>query len=125
MWICATRSAGTLFDVSVGIEVVILRRDVDVVHVEQDAAVGALDDLVEELPLGHLGDVELGVAADVFDGDGNLEEVLDLADLFGGDARGLEGVGHREQVVRVGAVDAAPAEVVGEPGRLRALDESL
>ena len=34
------------------------------------------DDLVQEFPLGHLGLVKLRVAADVFDRDGNLEEVL-------------------------------------------------
>ena len=37
------------------IELVIHRGDVDVVHVEQDAAVGALYHFIEELPLGHLG----------------------------------------------------------------------
>ena len=125
MCICATRSVRHAVEVVVGIEIVVLRRDVNVVHVEQDAAVGALDDLGEEFPLGHLGDVELGVAADVFDADRDLEVVAHLADVLRGALRRGERVGHRQQVVRVAAVDAAPAEVVGEPGRLGALDERL
>src|SRR5580658_2639020 len=36
------------------IEAVVLRRDIDIVYVEQDAAVGSVDDLVEKLPLSHL-----------------------------------------------------------------------
>ena len=57
----------------------ILRRHVDVIDVEQDAAVGGLDHLVQKLPFGHLGVMELGIAADVFDSDRNLEKILDLA----------------------------------------------
>ena len=45
-------------EIIVGIEVVVLRRDVDVVHVEQDSAVGALDDFGEKFPLGHFGQRE-------------------------------------------------------------------
>jgi L-aminopeptidase/D-esterase-like protein len=48
--------------------------DVNIVHVEEDAAVGALDDFGEELPLGHLGAGEGGVTADVLNGDGDLEK---------------------------------------------------
>ena len=39
--------------------------------------------------------------------------------------RGFESVGHGKQVVSVAAVDAAPAKMVGEPGRLGALDQIL
>jgi hypothetical protein len=38
-----------------------------------------MDHLVQKLPLGHLRLVKLRIAADVFDSDGNLEEVLHLA----------------------------------------------
>ena len=59
-------------EIEIGIESVILRRDVNVVHVEQDAAVGALDDFVEKLPLGHLRGVKLRVAADILHRDGHV-----------------------------------------------------
>ncbi len=39
--------------------------------------------------------------------------------------RGFERVGHRQKIVRVAAVDAAPAEMIGEPGSLGALDQLL
>ena len=83
----------------------------------------ACDDFVEELPLGHFGVVKLGVAADVFDGDGDFEEVLHLADALGGVADGFPRVGQREEVMRVAAVDAAPAEVVGKPRSFGAAGE--
>ena len=67
---------GHCVHVSQRIEAVVLRRDVNVIDVEQDAAVGALDDFVQKLPLGHFRDVILGVARDVFNDDGNFEEVL-------------------------------------------------
>ena len=37
-----------------GIELVVHRRDVDIVHVQQNAAVGALHHFGQELPLRHL-----------------------------------------------------------------------
>ncbi len=112
-------------DVIEGVEAVILRGDVDIVHVEQDAAVGGFDDFVEELPLGHLRLVEFGVAADVLDGDGNLEVVLDLAYASRGGLHSFEGVGHGQEIVGVTAINAAPAEMVGEPRGLGAAGEGL
>ena len=106
-----------------GIEAVVLRGDVDVVDVEEDAAVGCVNNFVQELPLGHLGLVELGVAADVFYGDGDFKEVLHFADAGGGSTNGLKGVGEWEEIVGVAAVDASPAEVVGEPWRFGAPGE--
>ena len=73
---------GDAVDVDGGIETVILRRDVDIIDVEQDAAIGALDDFVEEFPLGHFGDVKFGVAADVFDDNGNFQEIAGFADFL-------------------------------------------
>src|SRR5271170_8188023 len=66
-------------DVVEGVESMILGRDVDVVDVEQDSAVGRLHHLVQKLPFGHLGFVELSIATNVFNSDGNLEKILDLS----------------------------------------------
>src|SRR5260370_38576601 len=43
------------------IEGMVARGDVDVIHVEENATVGAFDDVIGELPLERLCDVELGV----------------------------------------------------------------
>jgi hypothetical protein len=37
-----------------GVEAVILRGNINVIHVEEDAAVRGVNDLVEKLPLRHL-----------------------------------------------------------------------
>ncbi len=52
------------------IEAMILRRHIDIVHIEQDAAVRRLDNLIQKLPLGHLGLVKLRIAAHIFDATG-------------------------------------------------------
>ena len=111
-------------EVIVGIEIVVLRRDVDVVHVEQDSAVGPLDDLGEEFPLGHLRNVELGVAAHVLDAIGSSRKSR-TSRMFSAVPGRRERVGHRQEVVRVASIHAPPAEVIGQPGGLRALDERL
>ena len=116
---------GDVFEVIVGVEVVVFGRDVDVVDVEEDAAVGAFDDFGEELPFGHFGLVEFGVGGDVFDADGGFEEVAGGLDPGGSFAGGFEGVGHGEEVVGVGAVYGAPAEVIGEEGGFGAFDEGF
>ena len=85
----------------------------------------ALDDLREKLPLRHLGDVKLGVAAHVFNADRHFQVIADLADLLSRSLRSGEGVGHRKKVVAERPVDAAPAQVVREPRRPGPLDERL
>ena len=60
----------------------VLRRDVNIVHIEQDAAVGLLDDFGEEFPLGHLRGVKFRVAADVFHGNRALPENRAPARIF-------------------------------------------
>src|SRR5260370_7379535 len=66
------------------VESVIARRDVDVIYVEKNAAVGLFDHFVQELPLGHLGEMEFCIAADVLDGYRYFDKVLDLPHLFAG-----------------------------------------
>src|SRR6266576_7249889 len=43
-----------IVEVIVRVEVVVLRRDVNVVYVQQNTAVGRFDHFVQELPLCHL-----------------------------------------------------------------------
>ena len=62
MWICATRSWGTLFTYSNGIEAVIARGNVDIVDVKQNPAIGVLHNFRQKLPLRHLRGVGMGIA---------------------------------------------------------------
>ena len=112
-------------DVVHWVEAVILRRDIDVVDVEQNPAVGRMDHLVQELPLGHLRFVVLGIAAYVFDSDGNLQEVLDLAHALRRSTHGFKRVRERQEIVGVAAVHAAPAKMIGEPRSFGALRQFL
>src|SRR5260370_18040080 len=64
------------------VEVVVLRRNVDIVHIQQNAAVGAFDNLVEKLPLGHFRNMKLRIAADIFDTPGHFDKISPSSTLF-------------------------------------------
>jgi hypothetical protein len=99
------------------VEAVVAAADVDVVDVEQHAAAALERERREELPLWDVAAFELQVAGDVLDQDLPAEEILDLADAPDHVPQRLFGVRQRQQVVRKGAVDRAPAQVLGdEPG---------
>src|ERR1700735_3740922 len=78
MNLCNTLSRDAVY-IFEGVEAVILRRAVDVVDVAQNATVRRFDDLVEKFPLCHLGLVKLRIATDVFYGDWDFQEILNLA----------------------------------------------
>jgi hypothetical protein len=84
-WVCpatcswTTRSNGTAREVLVRIEAVVEGRDEDVVHVEEQRAVGLLGQPREELPLGHLPRRELDVRRRILEGERRAEEVLHRA----------------------------------------------
>ena len=69
--------------------------------------------------------MEFRIAAHVLDADRHLEKIARLANVVGRRLGRGESVRHRQQVVRVTSIDAAPAEMIGEPGRLRALHQPL
>ena len=56
---------GNRVNVNRWIEAMILRRNVNIVDVQEYAAIGTLDNFVQELPLRHLRLVEFRIAADV------------------------------------------------------------
>jgi hypothetical protein len=116
---------GDRVEVDVRVETVIFRGDVNVINVEKDAAIGALDDFVEKLPLGHLGGMKLDVAADVFDGDGDANSVANFANIASGPFDSFPSVGHGKEIVGEASIDAAPAEVIAQPGGSGAFDQSL
>src|SRR5258708_18178872 len=66
-----------------------------------------------------------GIAADVFDRDRNFEKIADLPNLLSRELGCFKCVWHRQQVVGISSIHAAPAEMVGEPGSIRALHQLL
>jgi hypothetical protein len=69
--------------------------------------------------------MKLGVTADVFDDHWYFEIVADFANFLGRQASRFERIGHREEIVGVAAVDAAPTEMVGEPRGFGSANESF
>ena len=111
--------------VLVGIERVVLGRNINVIDVEKDPAIRPLYDFAQEFPFCHFRGVEFGVAADVFNTNRNLKEIAGFANVLRSDLGAGKSVGHREQIMRVTSVDAAPAEVIGQPRSVGPLDQAL
>src|SRR5271168_5002416 len=107
------------------IEAVIKGRDKNVVYVKQDAAIRQLDDLAQKLPLGHVGKIELSIAAYVFNANRNFYKVLHVLNSFSCIFGSLARVRNRQEVVRVAAVHTTPAEVIRNKRRLCAFDQAL
>ena len=107
-------------EVRVRIPAVVAARDVDVVHVEQERAVGLLRETREELGLAHARAREGDVARGVLENERTLEEVLHHAHAL--DHVGQHGlvVRQRQEIVVVAAGHAGPAHVVAEPHGPRA-----
>src|SRR5260370_11641422 len=62
--------------------------------------------------------MEFCIAADVLDGYRHFDKILNLAYLFGGNARSFEGVGHGKQIMGIATIHTTPAKVVSEPGSI-------
>src|SRR5438552_3212257 len=58
------------------IKIMVLRGDVNVVYIKQDSAIRLFHNFIQELPLLHLRYVKLGIAADMFYGNGNFKIIL-------------------------------------------------
>src|SRR5258708_30499916 len=65
------------------------------------------------------------ITADVFDGDRDFEKVPDLPNLLCRKPGRFKRVWHREQIMGISSIHAAPAEVVGEPWSVRTLHQLL
>ena len=91
---------GNVVQVIVRIEIVILRRDVNIVHVEKNSAVGQFCDFAEKFPFGHFGSVKLRITAHVLHADRHFEKIARFADVGGGGARraNVYGIGKRSCV---------------------------
>src|SRR5262249_45610423 len=66
-----------------------------------------------------------GVATDILDTDRYFKIVARGPDLLRRMTRDGKGVRHRQEVMRITPIDAAPAEMVGKPGSICVLNESF
>src|SRR6202007_698563 len=71
--------------VLVGIERVVLGRNINVIDVEKDPAIRPLYDFAQEFPFCHFRGVEFRVAADVFNTNRNLKEIARFANVLSSD----------------------------------------
>jgi len=111
--------------VLVGIERVVLGRNINVIDVEKDPAIRSLYNFAQEFPFRHFRGMEFRVAADVFNANRNFKEIARLANVLRSDLGAGKSVGHGEQIMRVTSVDAPPAEVIRQPRGVGPLDQAL
>jgi hypothetical protein len=97
--------------------------DDDVVHVEQQVAVGGFEHRGDELRLGHFRS-RLRVVGDVLQRDAQAQLVLNDADALGDVAHRVLGEGNRHQVVEVAELVPAGGEVLGVIANAVGIQES-
>src|ERR1700746_1920625 len=114
-----------IIEVFVGIEIVVPGRDVDVIYVEKNSAVGQLGYLRQKFPFRHLGRVEFRVTAYVFNADRNFEKIARLPNIRCCCARGSKSIWHRQKIMSVTPIHAAPTQIVTEPRRVSAFAQTL
>ena len=100
------------------VKAVILRRDVNVVHIEQNSTIRAFHDFVQKFPFRHFRNVKFGVATHVFHCNRYFQKIAHLADFLRRLLCGFKRIRHGKQVVRVSPIDASPAQVIGNPRSL-------
>ena len=90
----------------------VLRRNVDVVDVEQDAATAALGHLCQKIPLGEFGALPLEIARYVFDQDAALEPRLQAVDAFAYKRQRFVGIRQWQQIIEVPVAHRGPAKML-------------
>src|SRR4029077_1134108 len=95
------------------------RADMDVVDVTEDAAAGSTGDFGNELRLGDRRIPVAEIGGRVLDQQPPAEPLLRLLDVPAEEVEARLGIGKRQQVVEIGAVDCAPRQVLGYEHRLR------
>src|SRR5438270_254188 len=114
---------GNALQVFKRIKIMIAGGNVNIIDVKQDAAVRVFNHFIEELPFRHFRDVEFGITAHVLHRDRHFQEVAGLAYFLGRAFGGFKCVGHGQEVVGITAINAAPAEMVREPGSVGAANK--
>ena len=108
------------------IEAVVLRGDIDVIDIEQNAAVGSMNNLVEELPFGHLRIRETRHSCLRFRRrPGSPGSPAPGGYALRRDTHGFKRIWERQKIVGIAAIDTSPAEMIGEPGSFGAFCKLL
>jgi len=89
------------------IKTVILRRNVNVIHIQQNPAIRLLHDLVQGIPTRSFPKRELRVTAHILDRHRNFQIIANLAHFLRRQLRRFKRVRHGQQIVRISAVHAA------------------
>ena len=107
------------------IEVVVHARHINVVHVEQQAAIRVGRHASEEFPLGHGRTDKTDVRAGILQDQRTLEKILHDADPLDNVPQRRLVERHRQQVVGVDAGHAGPTDVVRNPIGLNRVGQPL
>ena len=107
------------------IEAVIEGRDIDVVDVEQQVAIGPPRQFGQEVPFVHGIGGEGDIGRGVFQGDTPSQDILHMDDPRRHMVQGFLGQGQGQQIVQVDAVGAGPAQMVGDDRRVDQVGQRL
>ena len=107
------------------IKVMISRRDVDVIHIEHHVDARFLYHFGVKLPLWHLIACKGDIGGEIFESKRDFQKVLDDAGAFGHIVGCRVSIGEWQKVMKVGSIQPAPGEMVGEPGSLCFASERL
>ncbi len=100
------------------VEVEVLRRDKDVVHIKQHRAAAAPHDFAQKLRLGIGALRESEVGGGVFEQHLPPQCVLHLINVITNMGEGLRRIGQRQQIIHEFRAMGGPCEVFGERGGL-------
>ena len=108
---------GQAIDVYTRVEAVIARADMDVIDVQQQSAAGRLGQGAEEFPFRNRRGLKFQVGARILQHQRPTQDVLNGAHPVRHVRKAFRRQHHGQQVVGVHAIDAGPAEMIGDPGR--------
>ena len=119
------RTPRNAVEIAARVEAMIHRVDVDVVHVEQQAAARFVRERGQEIPFGRCAErVNSQIARDVLDEDLAAEKILHLPHAIAHVPQRFFGVGQRQQIVREAPADGAPQRCSDTSMRLEVAHES-
>src|SRR5689334_11457799 len=98
-------------DIGLHIESEILRGDIDIVDVEQEAAAGASGDLAQEFGLCHGRAGKADIRGEVFNEDAPSERLLCLLDIAADDGKRFLIMRQRHEIVQIDTVADAPGKM--------------
>ena len=114
---------GERLDVALGVDAAVAGAQVDVVHVEQEAAPGAGGDVVQEVGLVHLAG-ERQVVGRVLDQDGAPDRLLVPVHTIDQPPQGVARAGQRQEVREPDPVRARPHRMLRDQDRLELLHQA-